>query len=901
LQALVEAGLHGPRDVAVVGFDDRLEASAQEPALTTVYHPTFEMGRRAVDLLLGITDGTGDADEIVKIPTRLVVRQSCGCRPAPGSAGSVDEGPGPSAPRGDVPEANLQRRPARLVLSHHRTMHTLGLMADQLLRALDEPEIMQVLHDNLPDLRIRHAAVTFFEAEGDDPVARSLLRSTSRLDEEYRFPTRQFPPAGLYPEDEPFRLALLQLDVQKDLSGFIAFDAGNLEPLAPIERQVAATVRSARLYHAAVEGQRLAEEANRLKSRLLSTVSRELRTPLSLITGLSDLLLGDRAGDGPPLPRQVRQDVERIRAGAHHLDGLIRDVLDLSRDEVGDLALACELLDVGEILRSAGALGEQLVQAKGLAWRVEIPDDLPQVMGDRDRLRQVVLNLVSNAAKFTGEGEVALECRVRNANRGSPIANRESQIADGKSQISNPRSQMIVVSVSDTGLGIPPSEQATIFDEFRQGERTAARGYGGIGLGLAICRRLVEMHGGQIWVESSGDEGGGSAFFFTLPVPEEPPVEPEEPAEVPGRGRAVLLLAKEGKKGDEERQPLAGMGGHFAAQGFEVLEVQVGAEDDWSSQLPTEEPAVVVLDGELAAERGWELFEALRANPATRDTPVLFCALDRKGSAVLEIDHVTKPLGAADLAAALARQGFSSHEERERTVLVVDDEPGVLELHARIVQEQLGGCRVLTAENGRQALAVMQKERPDLVLLDLLMPEMDGFGVLDAMQEREALRHVPVIVLTGQTLAEEDMSRLNRGVSAVLGKGLFTVEETLAHVEGALARKAGLAPDVRQIVRRALAYVHEHYTEPISREDLAAHVGLSPRHLNRCFRQEMGVTPVTYLNRYRVNKARELLESTDETVMNVAVAVGFSSDRRLRRAFRLETGVSPDEYRKSHR
>jgi DNA-binding response OmpR family regulator len=452
---------------------------------------------------------------------------------------------------------------------------------------------------------------------------------------------------------------------------------------------------------------------------------------------------------------------------------------------------------------------------------------------------------------------------------------------------------MIEVSVSDTGLGIPPAEQEAIFDEFRQGERTTARGYGG--LGLAICRRLVDLHGGEIGVRSSGGEGSGSTFYFTLPAMKE-----SHDLEPASRQQETVLLFTE-RAGEGTR-----LAGHLRQRGFEVEECGPGVIADRLAGLPDAPPRAMVLDLKLASEKGWEILKTLKENSATRDVPVLFCSLaEKRGGPVLEMDYLTKPVGPVDLARALARQGLSEGDgkKKERTILVVDDDPAVLEMHARLVQAQLPTSRVLEARDGREGLRLVREELPDLVLpdlvlLDLMMPELDGFGVLEAMREGENTRDVPVIVLTAQVLAEEDMSRLNLGVAAVLGKGLFSAEETLAHVEAALARRPRLGSEMQRVVHRAMAYVHAHYADRISHEEVARHVGVSKRHLSRCFRQETGLSFMTYLVRYRVERAKELL-AAGESVTEVSVAVGFANRSHFSRIFRREVGVVPSEYRGS--
>ncbi len=981
MDALREAGLLVPQDVAIIGFDDRLEARTLTPPLTTVLHPMFQMGYRALDLLLRYIEGEAQGIETVLIPTQLVVRESCGCLPgstlsqrarsrpvqaaeSPDRA-EPDDGPIEASQPPSVEQtarvmsaavsAGMQRLSPDEVdylcqrlaaafraslergdpLIFHLAMHQIlqrishweddphvwqaavavlrdlalegwpselsaaevgdlldrariaiseatrdqytrhlirqaavaeevGRMTARFLAARDEAEVLRVLAESLPRVGVEHAVVAQYEAEGDDPWAWSVLLLAHEPGwSSHRIPTRTFPPRGLYEADRPFSLALLPLSDQERLIGFVAFDAGNLDPCADIARQLGAALRGVRLYREAVEGRRLAEEADRLKGRFLSIVSHELRTPLNLIAALSDMLLREGAAVGDGRLEVRRDDLQRIYLSAQHLDGLIRDVLDLAQCEAGQLKLVCEPVDLLEVLSPLAVLGEHLARGKGLAWRAEIPPQLPRVWADRTRVRQVVLNLLNNAVKFTARGEVVLSASTED--------------------------DSVCISVRDTGLGIAPDEQAAIFDEFRQSERTTARGYGGLGLGLAICKRLVEMHGGRIGVRSSGEIGRGSTFYFTLPVLDRCPASSRDAP--PERARRIVLLARDASGGELVRQ-------HLADQGFQVRLCPIDGDGQWLPWLLANPAEGVVLDLGLASDHGWEILKILKHNPATRDVPVLFYNLadDRSAGSVLRLDFLTKPVGVQELVAAMAIQGRNGSS---RKVLLVDDEPEALEVYARILEAQSPEYRILRARDGREALAIIRRERPDLVLLDLMMPELDGFGVLEAMREEEASRNIPVIVLTGQNLTQEDIARLNRSVASVLGKGLFTVEETLRHIEMALGGQRKLGAEAQQLVRRAMAYVHTHYAEPISRHDIAAHVGVSERHLSRCFRLEVGMTLSTYLNRYRVRQAKALLEAGNSNITQVAMDVGFSSGGYFTRVFREETGLSPTAFLRS--
>jgi hypothetical protein len=295
---------------------------------------------------------------------------------------------------------------------------------------------------------IHTAWLALFSAEGDDPVAWTMLRDITSLDPPTRhFPSREFPPEGLLPPDQPFCLALFPLTGPRGQLGYVAFDTEHLDLYGAITQELATALNSAQLYREATEGRRLAEEANELKSRFLSTVSHELRTPLNLIVGLSGILLQENDESDTPLPEPYRRDVEQIYANAQHLGGLIGDVLDLASSDAGQLRLANEFVDLGRGPCLVAETGRRLAYERGLAWQADLPACGPWVWGDRTRLRQVVLNLVNNAIKFTAHGQVRLEVK-----------------ADP---------DWVTVAVHDTGLGIPPEEQEAVFDEFRRSERAS--------------------------------------------------------------------------------------------------------------------------------------------------------------------------------------------------------------------------------------------------------------------------------------------------------------------------------------------------------------------------------------------------------------------------------------------
>jgi signal transduction histidine kinase/DNA-binding response OmpR family regulator/ABC-type sugar transport system substrate-binding protein len=972
IQALRASGLRVPEDVAVVGFDNRFEARNQTPTLTTLNQPGHDIGYQSLKLMLRRLKKEADASTMVRIPARLVIRESCGCPRDAIVTNALDElsqseesqepavikerlaqtmteavfagvgqlkletiqvqceriteaflsslkqreaGPFQAA-WGDIlqpirsldedahawqnaittlrywwpvlvepaevetcrEEVNTWLDQARIAISEcaqaqllryfarqDTLTQQLSLMSAELAEALELSQVQKVINQYLPVLAIRHAQVVLFEPDGDNPVGWSVFPEISGAagPSSQRFPTQQFPPPSRYPEDQVFHLALLPLAIRNHPAGFVAFDAANLPPCLAVLRQLTSALERIRLYQEAAEGRRLAEEADRMKSRFLSTVSHELRTPLNLIVGLSEMQLKQSTAD-------VRKSVEKIHTNAQHLGHLIRDVLDLASSDAGQLRLTCEPLDMAEVLQIVIETGRQLANDKGLDWQTEISPSLPRVWGDRTRLQQVTLNLVSNAIKFTSQGQVKLSISMEGGR--------------------------LVIAVRDTGLGIPPEEQAWIFNEFRQSERTTARGYGGLGLGLAICQRLVELHNGEIGVQSSGEEGAGSTFTIRLPIFENTDAFPA-PSQ-PTLRQVVLILTED----PASSQPIQE---RLQRSGFTVEVQGVDETSNWFSRVLTTPPGAVVLDNQVASKCGWELLRVLKGNPRTEDIPVLFYSLKEKDDTgtMLALDYLSKPVGSTELIKILARQGWTSGNTKgqSKTILIADDEPGFLEMYAQMIQSQSAGYQVLKAHDGREALEFLRQAHVDLVLLDLMMPEIDGFSVLAQMREWESTRNTTVVVLTSKTLTEADMTRLSHGVATVMSKGLYDATEMLSHIEAALVRNKKLGTESQRLVRKAMAYIHEHYTEQLTREELARYVNASEGHLARCFRQETGISPMAYLNRYRVNQAKLILTTTNQSITAVSIAVGFSDNNYFSRVFRQEVGCSPQIYRRGQR
>lgn len=483
-------------------------------------------------------------------------------------------------------------------------------------------------------------------------------------------------------------------------------------------------------------------------------------------------------------------------------------------------------------------------------------------------MRQIALNLVNNAVKFTATGEVSLS-----------VSTEDGQVC---------------ISVRDTGMGISPEEQARIFDTFYRSERSVEGGYPGLGLGLAICKTLVEMHGGRIEVSSSGVPGEGATFTVKLPEISPPTDDALPTAQKPSTGKTILWLFQV----PEDRQSLVE---RLRQQGVHLIQAPLDQPKVWQAQLVLNPPDAIVLDVKNEASMAWNAMKTIKSLVAAREIPVMFYNASGQGEALLNLNYLTKPIEPEAFLRAIDQHLALSEAPAQtvRTFLVVDDDVNALDMYVRMIRLHSPTNRVFVAQNGREALNVLLKEKVDLVLLDLQMPEMDGFAVLQAMREAHWASNIPVIVITGKDLTDADMARLNEGVAVVLQKGLFAMDETMEHIGAVLERRRRLSQEAQRLVRKAMLFIHENYTQPITRSDIARYVNISEDYLTFCFRQELGTTPIKYLQRYRIHQAKKLLKETELSVTEIAMRVGFSDSGYFSRIFHRETGRSPEAFRRA--
>jgi len=507
-----------------------------------------------------------------------------------------------------------------------------------------------------------------------------------------------------------------------------------------------------------------AEEANAAKSGFLANMSHELRTPLNAIIGYSDMLLEDAEEEGD---ERYAADLRKIHTAGHHLLGVINDILDLSKIEAGRMDLQVEDVDVCEVTRSVATTAETLIRKNGNRFRLDCPAGLRPIRADSMRLRQILLNLLSNAAKFTEAGEIVLSVAVAGPS--------------------------LVISVRDTGIGMTPAQMEKLFTAFTQADSSTTRRFGGTGLGLSITRRLAEMMQGK--VEVTSEYGVGSCFSVVLPyaghatghLPARPESQPSLP--VPsGTGRHTVLVI------DDDAYARELLARYLAHEGYQVA--TAGTGEDGLALVRRLKPDAITLDVLMPGSSGWEVLESLKADPATAEIPVIMCTIvdDRgRGISLGAVEHLTKPIDRSSLISTLAKHVPAG---RASCALVVDDSPTARDLIVRTLRDL--GHRVASAENGREALERIAQQVPDFIILDLMMPEMDGFEFLTRLREKGEYRSIPVIVVTAKELTAEDRAQLERDASRVIAKGPAGVEVLLEEVRRSIATAASASQSLKE-------------------------------------------------------------------------------------------------------
>jgi signal transduction histidine kinase/DNA-binding response OmpR family regulator len=514
------------------------------------------------------------------------------------------------------------------------------------------------------------------------------------------------------------------------------FEEAQIELVATFAAQASIAIASAELFQAINDKNRELEIASRHKSEFLAHMSHELRTPLNAVIGFSEVLLDRMFGDINMKQEEYLQD---ILSSGRHLLSLINDVLDVSRVEAGRMELEIGNFRLSGVLEEALTLVREQAGRRSQTVTLDVDPDLPDVPGDERRIKQVVTNLVTNAVKFTPHGgRIVVSAR----------------IVDDEAQ----------VCVADDGVGIAAADQATIFDAFQQVSHGPEPKPEGTGLGLTLSQQIVALHGGRMWVES--EVGGGSSFTFSLPIGQPSGIHIPSEARPVQAGKAsglTALLVED----DEHSIDLLSL--YVAEAGFDVAIARNGEEGlELASRL---HPCGIILDIRLPGLDGWEFLARAKADPAIADVPVIIVSMvdERgKGLALGAADYLVKPVARGELLEALARV---TPLPAYGKVLAIDDDPIALEL-IRAVLEPVG-YTVLIARGGEEGVALAQAELPDVVLLDLAMPEVDGFAVVERLKGDPVTDAIPIVILTSQTLNQEDEALLSGRIVHLARKAEF--------------------------------------------------------------------------------------------------------------------------------
>lgn len=672
-----------------------------------------------------------------------------------------------------------------------------------------------------------------------------------------RFLSRQLVPPEILPQQDPYNLIVQALYYQNEQIGFAVFelgpDEGGIYEL--LRAQISSALKGDLLFQEVQQARLAAEKADRIKTRLLANVSHELRTPLNIILGYSRDMLEAPNPYGMTPPQALLDDLERIYSSAEHQLRVVNDLLDLSRAEIDELDLYRELLDPRPLFQDAFDSITHSVAKPTVTWQLQLPARLPLVQADPVRLRQILLNLLSNAAKFTDQGVVILGARVEPSH--------------------------LHLWVQDTGEGISHDMQERIFEPFVTAKHTSHR-LEGIGLGLSITRRLVALHGGSMNLESQ--PGHGSTFHVYLPLPNlgdktVPLTEPTQPV-------LLLLTATD--------QPAAEI--IELSQRQELLIQRLHAGDDLDAILSNIQPATLAWDLVGASANEWTMVRRIRNHPRLWQLP--FILYGQGAATKLSIgltSVVTKPINAPTLLDAI---NALNPQEMTGPILIVDDDTVAQQAYQNMIAQGLPGYPICVVSDGVAALAVMADQTPSLVLLDLMMPEMDGFDVLDWMRTNPYTLAVPVVILTSKVLNLEDIKRIEQHTRVIVqSKGVLADDEIVAALHRSLFGHEALPPQTSMLVKRAITYMHQNYTRPLKRWEIAEAVGVSENYLSRVFNQELGLSPWDYLNRFRINQAKELFRGTQGSVKSIAGQVGFKDPKYFSRVFRKLTALSPSEFR----
>ncbi|MBI2485826.1 MAG: GAF domain-containing protein, partial [Deltaproteobacteria bacterium] len=512
------------------------------------------------------------------------------------------------------------------------------------------------------------------------------------------------------------------------------------------------------------------KEIDRHKSEFLATMSHELRTPLNSIIGFSEMLLGKTFGD---LNEKQKRYINNVLLSGRHLLRLINDILDLSRVEAGQMEPQLEEFSPAEALSEVEAIVKPTADKKGLKLEFSIDNGVKTIWADEGKFKQVMYNLLSNAIKFTESGWVSV-----------------------KAKLVQGVEDLIEVNIEDTGIGIKAEDMGKLFKEFEQIEGGISRRYEGTGLGLALSKKLVELHGGEIWAES--EYGKGSKFTFSLPLRVRSGKEIKEFSDsvdfrvgmvgpkaielttekVYGEGDTLILVVEDDNKAAEILEA------YLRDAGYSVARAYNG--EDALEKTRDLKPFAITLDILLPNKKdGWDVLKELKESPETRNIPVVIISVvDDKnlGFSLGAVDYLVKPLTRVELLGSLRKLSLKPDFRFETSnVLIIDDNPGMVELISDILRKE--GINMIQAYGGREGIDLASQRNPDLIILDLMMPEVNGFDLIAELKKYQKTKYIPLLVFTAKELTEEDKKKLNGHVERVVRKGNFSPRDFIDEIK----------------------------------------------------------------------------------------------------------------------